>query len=177
MARSPHCRRKAMRSAREMLERCRTGRDVVQKFIDGQNRIRWIKPEGAFYGFLHLDGLKDSLAFAQRAREERHVSALHPARRSVQPAQDTPTPSFASALRRTRRFCRRPLEAREGARKSVISLRLAVHNINVNVSGDNAASVSQVCRWNRTGAMGWNARMHCGAFFPTSLQRSWRRAY
>lgn len=50
---------------RQMLDRCLTGRTVVQKFIDGQNRIRWIKPEGAFYGFLHLDGLKDSLAFAR----------------------------------------------------------------------------------------------------------------
>jgi aspartate/methionine/tyrosine aminotransferase len=49
----------------QMLERCRVGRDVVQKFIDGQNRIRWIRPEGAFYGFLHLDGLTDSLAFAR----------------------------------------------------------------------------------------------------------------
>jgi len=48
-----------------MLERCLTGRNVVQNFIDGQNRIRWIKPDGAFYGFLHLDGLKDSLEFAR----------------------------------------------------------------------------------------------------------------
>jgi aspartate/methionine/tyrosine aminotransferase len=50
----------------EMRERCRTGRDVVQNFIDGQNRIRWIRPEGAFYGFLHMDGLSDSLGFARR---------------------------------------------------------------------------------------------------------------
>jgi aspartate aminotransferase len=49
----------------EMRERCRAGRDIVQAFIDGQNRIRWIRPEGAFYGFLHMDGLKDSLCFAQ----------------------------------------------------------------------------------------------------------------
>jgi aspartate/methionine/tyrosine aminotransferase len=49
----------------EMLERCRAGRDVVQEFIDGQNRIRWIRPEGAFYGFLHMDGLTDSLEFAR----------------------------------------------------------------------------------------------------------------
>ena len=49
----------------EMLERCLTGRNVVQNFIDGQNRIRWIKPDGAFYGFLHLDGLTDSLEFAR----------------------------------------------------------------------------------------------------------------
>jgi aspartate/methionine/tyrosine aminotransferase len=49
----------------EMLERCIAGRNVVQKFIDGQNRIRWISPEGAFYGFLHLEGLINSLEFAR----------------------------------------------------------------------------------------------------------------
>jgi aspartate/methionine/tyrosine aminotransferase len=48
-----------------MLERCRVGRDVVQNFIDGQNRIRWMKPEGAFYGFLKIDGMTNSLTFAQ----------------------------------------------------------------------------------------------------------------
>jgi aspartate/methionine/tyrosine aminotransferase len=49
----------------QMLERCRNGRDVVQRFLDQQNRIRWMKPDGAFYGFLQIEGLKDSLAFAQ----------------------------------------------------------------------------------------------------------------
>jgi aspartate/methionine/tyrosine aminotransferase len=49
----------------EMRERCRVGREVVQGFINAQNRIRWIRPEGAFYGFLHMDGLRDSLHFAQ----------------------------------------------------------------------------------------------------------------
>jgi aspartate aminotransferase len=49
----------------EMLARCRAGRDVVQDFIDRQNRIRWMRPEGAFYGFLHVDGMSDSLAFAE----------------------------------------------------------------------------------------------------------------
>ncbi len=49
----------------EMLERCRKGRDVVQSFIDGQNRIRWMRPEGAFYGFLKIDGMTNSLAFAE----------------------------------------------------------------------------------------------------------------
>ena len=48
----------------EMLERCIAGRDVVQAFLDRQNRVRWIRPEGAFYGFLHVDGLTDSLGFA-----------------------------------------------------------------------------------------------------------------
>ena len=49
----------------ELLARCAKGREVVSEFLAGQNRIRWIKPDGAFYGFLQIDGLKDSLAFAQ----------------------------------------------------------------------------------------------------------------
>jgi aspartate/methionine/tyrosine aminotransferase len=48
----------------EMLARCREGKRVVQEWIKTQNRIRWIEPEGAFYGFLHIDGLTDSLGFA-----------------------------------------------------------------------------------------------------------------
>ncbi len=48
-----------------MLERCRVGRDHVQRFIDSQNRIRWMRPEGAFYGFLQIAGLNDSLGFSQ----------------------------------------------------------------------------------------------------------------
>lgn len=49
----------------KILDRCSKGRDITQKFIDGQNRIRWMKPEGAFYGFLHIEGMTDSLHFAQ----------------------------------------------------------------------------------------------------------------
>ena len=47
-----------------LLERCRTGYEVTRKFLETQNRMRWIPPEGAFYGFLHVDGLRDSLGFA-----------------------------------------------------------------------------------------------------------------
>jgi aspartate/methionine/tyrosine aminotransferase len=49
----------------QLLERCRQGRDVVQDWIGRQNRVRWFRPDGAFYGFLHVDGLKDSLRFCQ----------------------------------------------------------------------------------------------------------------
>jgi aspartate aminotransferase len=49
---------------KSLLERCRNGRDITQKFIDGQNRIRWMLPEGAFYGFLNIEGLEDSFGFA-----------------------------------------------------------------------------------------------------------------
>lgn len=50
-----------------MLERCRTGRDVVARFVadSRQNRLRWMVPDGAFYGFIAVDGLKDSLGFAR----------------------------------------------------------------------------------------------------------------
>jgi aspartate/methionine/tyrosine aminotransferase len=50
----------------QLLERCRQGRDVVQDWIGRQNRVRWLKPDGAFYGFLHVDGLKESLSFCQQ---------------------------------------------------------------------------------------------------------------
>ena len=65
MARWRRCRRKAMNSAETCWRAAANGREVVEDFIDRQNRIRWMKPDGAFYGFLHVDGLKDSLAFAQ----------------------------------------------------------------------------------------------------------------
>jgi aspartate/methionine/tyrosine aminotransferase len=48
-----------------LLDRCRAGRDVVEDWIGRQNRVRWLRPDGAFYGFLHVDGLKDSLGFCQ----------------------------------------------------------------------------------------------------------------
>ncbi|MBW8708069.1 MAG: pyridoxal phosphate-dependent aminotransferase [Alphaproteobacteria bacterium] len=48
-----------------LLERCRAGREMVEGWIGRQNRVRWFKPDGAFYGFLHVDGLKDSLGFCQ----------------------------------------------------------------------------------------------------------------
>ena len=49
-----------------LLDRCRGGRDVVERWIKGQNRIRWLRPDGAFYGFLQVEGLKDSLGFCQK---------------------------------------------------------------------------------------------------------------
>ncbi|HEX3663742.1 MAG TPA: aminotransferase class I/II-fold pyridoxal phosphate-dependent enzyme [Rhizomicrobium sp.] len=57
----------------EMLARCRAGKTVVQDWLATQNRIRWIEPEGAFYGFLHVDGLQNSLDFAIRLVREARV--------------------------------------------------------------------------------------------------------
>jgi aspartate/methionine/tyrosine aminotransferase len=56
-----------------LLERCRNGREVTQRFIDSQNRIRWMRPEGAFYGFLQIEGMKDSFAFASKLVEDARV--------------------------------------------------------------------------------------------------------
>ena len=45
--------------------RCQANRAVVADFIARQNRVRWMVPDGAFYGFLQVEGLTDSLAFAK----------------------------------------------------------------------------------------------------------------
>jgi len=47
-----------------LLERCREGYEITRRFVDSQNRIRWMPPQGAFYGFLHVDGMRDSFGFA-----------------------------------------------------------------------------------------------------------------
>lgn len=49
----------------DLLARCAKGREVVDAFLKGQGRIRWLKPDGAFYGFLKIEGLADSMAFAE----------------------------------------------------------------------------------------------------------------
>jgi aspartate aminotransferase len=55
------------------VERCRNGLSIVEKFIASQNRISWSKPAGAFYGFLAVEGVTDSLAFAKRLLDEAKV--------------------------------------------------------------------------------------------------------
>lgn len=49
-----------------MVARCRTGLGIVEKFLAEQNRMSWSKPAGAFYGFIAVDGMTDSIAFAKR---------------------------------------------------------------------------------------------------------------
>ncbi|MBI1211528.1 MAG: aminotransferase class I/II-fold pyridoxal phosphate-dependent enzyme [Alphaproteobacteria bacterium] len=56
-----------------MREMSRKGRDIVEGFLKTQNRMSWSKPEGAFYGFLAVDGMTDSMAFAKRLVEEAKV--------------------------------------------------------------------------------------------------------
>lgn len=49
----------------DLLARCARGRAVVDDFLKSQNRIRWLNPDGAFYGFLKIEGLTDSMKFAE----------------------------------------------------------------------------------------------------------------
>ncbi|NWH08947.1 MAG: pyridoxal phosphate-dependent aminotransferase [Alphaproteobacteria bacterium] len=48
-----------------MVERCRKGRAIVCDFVRQHQRVSWAEPEGAFYGFLNIAGVTDSLAFAK----------------------------------------------------------------------------------------------------------------
>lgn len=75
-----------------MRERCRRGREIVQDFLNGQNRLRWIKPEGAFYGFLHLEGLSDSVGFAQEFVRTRRVGVAPGS--AFGPPEDTASDSY-----------------------------------------------------------------------------------
>lgn len=55
------------------IERCRTGLSIVEKAIAGNNRMSWSKPAGAFYAFIAIEGMTDSIAFAKRLLEEAKV--------------------------------------------------------------------------------------------------------
>jgi aspartate/methionine/tyrosine aminotransferase len=56
-----------------MVERCREGRDIIARFVASQNRMSWSKPPGAFYGFISVDGMTDSIAFAKQLVVEAKV--------------------------------------------------------------------------------------------------------
>lgn len=58
---------------REMVQRCARGREIMDQFVRSQNRVTWSKPEGAFYAFIEVDGMKDSLSFAKALVEKARV--------------------------------------------------------------------------------------------------------
>jgi aspartate/methionine/tyrosine aminotransferase len=49
---------------------CAAGRALTGQALAGLPRVRYAPPAGAFYAFLHIDGLMDSLAFALRLVDE-----------------------------------------------------------------------------------------------------------
>jgi aspartate/methionine/tyrosine aminotransferase len=50
---------------KSMVERCRTGRDIVIPGLQRFGRVRVAEPAGAFYAFFRVEGLTDSLNFAK----------------------------------------------------------------------------------------------------------------
>ena len=62
---------------RRFREHCREGRDLAVTGLAGLNGIRFAPPDGAFYAFIGVEGLDDSLDFALRLVRE-HGVALAP---------------------------------------------------------------------------------------------------
>jgi aspartate/methionine/tyrosine aminotransferase len=50
---------------RQMVSRCRHGRDVVARGLNQMPRVRMAEPEAGFYAFFAIDGITDSLAYAK----------------------------------------------------------------------------------------------------------------
>jgi aspartate aminotransferase len=55
-------------------EHCARGRQLASEALAGLNGVRYTAPVGAFYAFIGIDGLTDSLAFAKRLVTEQHVA-------------------------------------------------------------------------------------------------------
>ena len=49
-----------------LLERCRRNRAQLSEFVGRHQRLSWAEPPGGFYGFLAIDGMTDSLGFAEK---------------------------------------------------------------------------------------------------------------
>ena len=57
-----------------MVERCRTGREIVERHLAGLSRVRYQPPEAAFYAFFSVEGMDDSLSFAKELARNAKVS-------------------------------------------------------------------------------------------------------
>jgi aspartate aminotransferase len=47
------------------LDRCRRNRAQLGEFVASHQRLSWAEPPGGFYGYVAIDGVTDSLAFAE----------------------------------------------------------------------------------------------------------------
>ena len=59
--------------AAEMIQRCGQGRELVLQRLGAMRRVTLARPEGAFYAFFKVDGVTDSLAYAQQVLERTGV--------------------------------------------------------------------------------------------------------
>ncbi len=53
---------------------CATGRALTTDALSGLNGVRYSAPDGAFYAFVGVEGLTDSLALAKRLVTDQHVA-------------------------------------------------------------------------------------------------------
>ncbi|MEE2776778.1 MAG: pyridoxal phosphate-dependent aminotransferase [Acidobacteriota bacterium] len=58
---------------RELQAQYSRGRDIVDHYLKDHPRVRYSTPEGAFYGFPEVEGLRDSLAFVEDVLEQTNV--------------------------------------------------------------------------------------------------------
>ncbi|MBK1696858.1 pyridoxal phosphate-dependent aminotransferase [Rhodovibrio salinarum] len=59
--------------ANEMIQRCAAGRELVVQRLGAMRRVMLARPEGAFYAFFKVEGVTDSLAYAQEVLERTGV--------------------------------------------------------------------------------------------------------
>ncbi|MEJ1995823.1 MAG: pyridoxal phosphate-dependent aminotransferase [Limibacillus sp.] len=59
--------------AREMIERCRRGGEIVYQRLAGLPRVAIARPTASFYAFFRVEGMEDSLEFAKRILRETGV--------------------------------------------------------------------------------------------------------
>ena len=57
----------------EMVERCRAGGELVFQRLSAHPRITIARPEGAFYAFFAVDGVKDTMAFCKSLAKDYKV--------------------------------------------------------------------------------------------------------
>lgn len=57
----------------EVVEQCRRGGELVFQRLAALPQVRFARPQGAFYAFFAVEGLRDSLGFAQRLVHETNV--------------------------------------------------------------------------------------------------------
>jgi aspartate/methionine/tyrosine aminotransferase len=58
---------------RRMVEHCRTGREACLPRLAAMPKVRLVEPQAAFYAFFAVEGLSDSVSFAQKLLRETRV--------------------------------------------------------------------------------------------------------
>jgi aspartate/methionine/tyrosine aminotransferase len=61
-------------AVQQFREHCAMGRKLVREALSGINRVHYAPPDGAFYAFIGVEGVTDSLALAKRLVHEQKVA-------------------------------------------------------------------------------------------------------